>query len=412
MTVERRELAESRHSLTSYRQISACLRGRSGCSNGEFLTPGKTAAHGRQATLREACVKNDSRKDQCRKLFRGGRVVTKRRYSVLILLVMATGSALAHHSDAGFDMQSAVAIRGVVTEFSWRNPHVYVTVDVTEPNGEVTEWQFQSAPTMRLARSGWTPDLLQPGDRVVARGHPERDPDRNTARRYAFLLTIEKEDGTILERGRAGQPETAIATDLNGRWRAASGSFDALIDAYQRLPVTEKGALAKAEYDIYADEGLQSCEPMPTPVSPVLAADIYVAEIEVTADTVFLRSEYYDTERVVYMDGRRHPEDGERTLHGHSIGWWEDGVLVVDTANFADHRSPLQDGLPSGAQRHVVERYDLSDDGTALMIDVLVEDPEYLAAPLHGTVEWKYTPDAELLRYNCDPEVSRQFAFQ
>jgi hypothetical protein len=335
--------------------------------------------------------------------------MTKHSYFVLLLLL--TGAALAHHSDAGFDMESVVAVSGVVTEFSWRNPHVYVNIDVTEPDRSVTEWQFQSGPTMILARAGWTPDLLSPGDRVVARGHPERDLERNTDRRYAFLLTIEKEDGTRIERVRIGMPKTAIATSLNGRWRATGASVDAFLEAYQRLPLTEKGAAAKADYDIYLDEGLQSCEPMPTPASQTTAAQIYVSEIEVNTDTVFLRSEYYDTERVVFMDGRKHPRNGEREVQGHSIGWWEDDVLVVDTTRFADHRSPLQDGVPSGALKHVVERYDLSDDGTSLIVDVLVEDPEYLAEPLRASVEWKYTPDAELFRYGCEPEVSRQFAY-
>lgn len=35
----------------------------------------------------------------------------------------------AHHSDAGIDMESIVAFDGVVTDFVWRNPHVYVLVD-------------------------------------------------------------------------------------------------------------------------------------------------------------------------------------------------------------------------------------------------------------------------------------------
>ena len=90
-----------------------------------------------------------------------------------------------------------------------------------------------------------------------------------------------------------GVPGAAVTTDLNGRWRAMGASVDAFMEAYQQLPLTEKGASAKAEYDIYADEGLQSCEPMPTPASTIIAAQIYTTEIEVDADTVFLRSEYY-----------------------------------------------------------------------------------------------------------------------
>ena len=46
---------------------------------------------------------------------------------------------------------------------------------------------------------------------------------------------------------------------------------------------------------------------------------------------------------------------------GHSIGTLEGNVLIVDTRNFEDHRSPYQTGVPSGAQKHVVERYEETD---------------------------------------------------
>jgi hypothetical protein len=48
------------------------------------------------------------------------------------------------------------------------------------------------------------------------------------------------------------------------------------------------------------------------------------------------------------------------TQRGHSIGWWEGNTLVVDTTHFAFHRSSSLDGVPSGAQKHVVERYTLT----------------------------------------------------
>ena len=35
--------------------------------------------------------------------------------------------------------------------------------------------------------------------------------------------------------------------------------------------------------------------------------------------------------RRIYTDGRRHPEDPDLTIHGHSIGHWEGDTLVVDT---------------------------------------------------------------------------------
>ena len=73
------------------------------------------------------------------------------------------------------------------------------------------------------------------------------------------------------------------------------------------------------------------------------------------------------------MDGRGHPENGERTNQGHSIGFWEGEVLVVDTALFADYRSGSLDGVPSGAAKHVVERYSLSPDRTQLIVEYFAD---------------------------------------
>jgi len=40
--------------------------------------------------------------------------------------------------------------------------------------------------------------------------------------------------------------------------------------------------------------------------------------------------------RVVYMDGREHPEDPIPTWWGHSIGRWDDDTLVVDMVGYND----------------------------------------------------------------------------
>lgn len=86
-----------------------------------------------------------------------------------------------------------------------------------------------------------------------------------------------------------------------------------------------------------------------------------------------------------------------------------DEVLVVDTAGFEEHRWGNGRGIPSGPQRHSVERYTLSDDGTTVTIDYLIEDPEYLTEPVSGTINWRHAPHLALLPYDCDPAVSRRF---
>ncbi|HLF09963.1 MAG TPA: hypothetical protein VJA26_02020, partial [Gammaproteobacteria bacterium] len=131
--------------------------------------------------------------------------------------------------------------------------------------------------------------------------------------------------------------------------------------------------------------------------------------IEVGADTVTFHVDWMSSERVVYLDGRGHPEGGERSLHGHSIGHWEGDTLVVDTAQFADHREGTTMGLPSGPGKHLVERFSLSEDRRHLRYEAVLEDPEYLAAPVVNSSEWDYRPDLQPTGLACDLEVARRF---
>ena len=62
----------------------------------------------------------------------------------------------------------------------------------------------------------------------------------------------------------------------------------------------------------------------------------------------------YDDVRIVRMNAQHEPDEVRRWF-GDPIGWWDGDTLVVDTTNFTDHRSPYQIGVPSGAQKHVVE---------------------------------------------------------
>lgn len=323
--------------------------------------------------------------------------------AVAALAVAVMSPASGHHSEAGFDTDAVVAFQGTVTRFLWRNPHVYIDVEGTDALGGVVAWEVETGATPIMIRSGWTPDSLRPGDAITVRGHPER----GAGRHYVLLLSLEKEDGTTLAQ-RAGDPRSsATTTDLAGLWKGRGATIDPFYEFLSEVPLTEKGAAAKAQYNFYTDSPAATCV---GPTSPaIVAVGLFVNEITLGEQTILLRSEFFDSDRIIHMDGRRHPESGERTRQGHSIGRWEDGVLVVDTVQFADLRSGNGTGVPSGAQKHVVERYTLSDDGTYVVIDIFLEDPEYLAEPFVGVVEWNYAPELEMYRYDCDAETSRRF---
>jgi len=339
--------------------------------------------------------------------------------SVIATAFVVATPVSGHHSDAGLDMDSVAFIEGTISEFSWRNPHVYFTVETTDESGEPTEWTVQMASTVTVARMGWTPDSLVIGDRVLVGAHPAQD-----GRPYGLFESIEKVGGVALptsfdsESGEVRFEFTGTAagtSTIEGRWIADTAQLESYaggLDGYTRsqLTLTETGRAAQAAFAETSAENPQlRCLGRPTP-GMIFYTNLYPLEIEFNEDekTIAIRSQFFDEERTVYMDGRGHPT-GERYYEGHSIGHWEGDVLIVDTANFTDHPSPYQNGIPSGAQKHVVERYQLHEDGTRMAVEFTLEDPEYIIGSLSHARDLIYSPQMDMSPFNCDLESTSRF---
>ncbi|MED5534304.1 MAG: DUF6152 family protein [Pseudomonadota bacterium] len=341
-----------------------------------------------------------------------------RNIITLAMALVFASPGFAHHSDAGIDMESVMTLQGTIIELNWRNPHIYFTMESVDVSGEITEWEVQMGSTVTAARRGWERDSFSAGDEVTVLAHPARDGRRYAIRsRDAGSLAVEGE--IIFSEPLYAAEVTAATSSLEGTWMANMservnypGGFDGYFRAQLRL--TEKGAAAQAAYDGISDENPHSrCIGRPTPAM-IISTDLYALQIEINEEEeiVVIRSEFWDEERTVHMDGRAHPGDSERFAGGHSIGWWDEDALVVDTANFTDHRSPYQMGVPSGAQKHVVERYRLNEEGTRVIVEFTLEDPEYIAEPLTHTRELIYSPQIEISRYGCNVESARRFVPQ
>ena len=335
-----------------------------------------------------------------------------------VMLFVATGTCLlatslsAHHSDAALDLNALHTIEGLVTDYRMRNPHGYFTVETTDENGQSVEWSVQMGSALSVSRRGWTRDTLTVGDQVIVGVRPARD-----GRSYGMLATLEK-DGIPITYERFRVPETGATTrTLEGIWitdRASlgpdfPGGFDELTRA--ELTLTEKGQIADDAYTQNSEENSELwCITKPTP-GDIMYTDTYPIQIEYNeaGETIIIRSQFFDQVRTVYMDGREHPPADERTHEGHSIGSWEDDVLVIDTRNFADNRSPYQNGIPSGAQKHVVERYRLHEDGTRLTVEFMLEDSEYIVGSMTHSRDLIYSPQIEMTPFDCDEEATRGF---
>jgi uncharacterized protein DUF6152 len=93
-------------------------------------------------------------------------------------LLLATGTALAHHSQSGeFDRNSPIEFTGVVKAIEWTNPHGYAQVEVKGPDGNMLIYRVELQAPNQLYRAGWRRDSVKPGTVVKFKGsrswHPQ-----------------------------------------------------------------------------------------------------------------------------------------------------------------------------------------------------------------------------------------------
>lgn len=118
-----------------------------------------------------------------------------------LALVLAAGSASAHHSTAMFDDENPIELTGTVVEWQFSNPHCFIILDVDGEAGERAIWSLEGMSPNVLYRQGWTPESLQPGDRITVTLNPLHSgaPGGN-------YRNPRWEDGTPID-PKAGRPE-------------------------------------------------------------------------------------------------------------------------------------------------------------------------------------------------------------
>ena len=97
--------------------------------------------------------------------------------SVFILLagLSTAAAAPAHHGrGATYDASELVTVEGTVSEWAWRNPHVVLYVDVTDSDGNVANWAFESQNVSSLARLGMSRRSFVVGQKISVRFNPSR----------------------------------------------------------------------------------------------------------------------------------------------------------------------------------------------------------------------------------------------
>jgi hypothetical protein len=91
------------------------------------------------------------------------------------LLLLASATALAHHSFAIYDIDNRIERTGVLTKFEYRSPHIMLEVAVTKDDGNTEIWQVETLNPGRWERAGLPRQIASEGDSITIRGWPARN---------------------------------------------------------------------------------------------------------------------------------------------------------------------------------------------------------------------------------------------
>jgi hypothetical protein len=330
-------------------------------------------------------------------------------------LILTTLPAATHHSAAIYDRERNITFRGVVTRFQWANPHVYIDVEA-ENDGEKATWVVEGQPPAVMSKRGWSAESLAPGDLISITARPTIA----AGRQLVQGLFVVKSDGERLGISAPsvlavlGNPEASyVAADgLSGNWvtRLDSEVYRRFFERQPSSSLTGKGNAAVESYDRLADVNAPGCTVYPPPYIMVVPLMTQIAIGDPVTSIRFEASAGPQgvVGRSVYMNAESH-DGASYSSQGHSIGWWEDDVLVVDTTHYSNNPLGHGRGLPSGPGKHSIERFKLNEDRTVLDYTFWVEDPEYLAEVATGSLELLYRPDLEFVDLPCDTEIAHRY---
>ena len=91
-------------------------------------------------------------------------------------LLSAAAPVWGHHAFAAeFDIKRPLKLQGKVTSMEWINPHAWIHIDVTGPDGKVTNWMVECGSPNIMLRRGFTKRSLEAGTELTVEGYQAKN---------------------------------------------------------------------------------------------------------------------------------------------------------------------------------------------------------------------------------------------
>jgi hypothetical protein len=325
-------------------------------------------------------------------------------------LLLATCSAVlligspanAHHSHASLNMDDVRMYKGRVTKYSWTMPHVFLRIEAPDENGVIVEYTVEMQHPPAMARVGWSKTTFKPGDRIIWQGPHDKNPNRH----YTGMHWAERGDGVRLTMDSSEVANVATpSTDFTGLWkRSDEGGFKPHYKPPVGWPLTAKGQ--ELVDNFHEDQNpMVTCGNPGPPKSMIVPYPMMLTRPD--ENTVLIERELMEEVRVVHLNGMGEP--GEPSANGFSTGRFEGDTLVVETTNFIADKWGSHTGINSSEQKHLLERFTMSDDGMYLHAEITVTDPDYLTQPHTFTHRWVKLADREVIQAPCTMEAAQLY---
>jgi hypothetical protein len=317
---------------------------------------------------------------------------------IIGIFYFSTQFVYAHHSHASLNRNDIQQHRGTVKRFAWGMPHVFLKVMAPNSQGDVVEYTIEMLHPPGMIERGWERKTFKPGDQITWEGAADKNPERY----FSGLNWAEKSDGTRMTMEKDVQP-VAPSNDFTGLWvRSPRSGFS--YTPPNDWPYTKIGRDMVAGFDEKKNPQIECQNPGP-PKSTFLPYPIKISRPD--DNTVTIDYELRDQLRIIPLDQEK--TTGKPSKTGHSRGWFEDDVLVVETDGFIADRWGNHTGVDSSAQKHLVERFKLTDGGLSLEIQITITDPVYFTKPVVVDYYMNKIRDRDLVQSTCTLENARLF---